>query len=162
MTSDSIAIARASLVSPESLALIGALNAELSAAHPEPGACHFQLDPAEVTGDRGVFLIIYREGEPVGCGALRVLDDETGEFKRMYVVPAVRGNGLGKRLVAALEAEAGALGVRRLVLETGVRLTAAVALYRSMGFEQIPLYGEYLSSPDTSLCMGKDLTVAAP
>ena len=157
MPSEEITVSRADLNAAESLALIGALNAELSAAHPEPGACHFQLDPQEVTGDRGVFLIVRRGGEPVGCGALRVLDDETGEFKRMYVAPAVRGNGLGKRLVAALEAEARALGVRRMVLETGVRLAAAVALYRSMGFERIPLFGEYLSSPETSLCMGKDL-----
>jgi GNAT superfamily N-acetyltransferase len=157
MSPETITVSRADLNAAESLALIGALNAELSAAHPEPGACHFRLDPAEVTGDRGVFLVIYREGEPVGCGALRVLDDETGEFKRMYVAPAVRGKGLGRRLVAALEAQARALGVRRLILETGVRLAPAIALYRSAGFQPIPLYGEYLSSPETSYCMGKEL-----
>ncbi|HWB03486.1 MAG TPA: GNAT family N-acetyltransferase [Verrucomicrobiales bacterium] len=157
MTADSISIARADLNAAESLALIGALNAELTAAHPEPGACHFQLDPKEVTGDRGVFLIVYRDGEPVGCGALRLRDSETGEFKRMYVAPAVRGKGLGRRLVDALEAEAKALGVQRLILETGVRLAPAIALYRSAGFQPIPLYGEYLASPETSYCMGKEL-----
>jgi GNAT superfamily N-acetyltransferase len=158
MSSEEITVSHADLNAPESLALIGALNEELDAAHPEPGACNFRLDPEEVTGDRGAFLIVYRGREPVGCGALRLLDDETGEFKRMYVAPAVRGNGLGKRLVAALEAEARALGVRRLVLETGVRLAPAIALYRSAGFQPIPLYGEYVSSPKTSYCMGKDLS----
>jgi hypothetical protein len=43
------------------------------------------------------------------------------------------------------------------VLETGVRQTAALALYRAMGFEPIPLFGEYCASPDTSVCLGKDL-----
>jgi len=72
-------------------------------------------------------------------------------------VPGLRGKGLGRGLVAALEAEARALGVRRLVLETGTRQLAAVALYRAMGFDPIPLYGEYDTSPDTSVCLGKDL-----
>ena len=47
--------------------------------------------------------------------------------------------------------------MRRLVLETGPLQHAALALYRDVGFEPIPLYGEYLLSPDTSVCMGKEL-----
>jgi len=75
----------------------------------------------------------------------------------MYVAPAWRGTGLGRRLVAALEGEARALGVRHLVLETGIRQTAALALYRKTGFQSIPLFGEYRRSPETSICLGKDL-----
>jgi GNAT superfamily N-acetyltransferase len=75
----------------------------------------------------------------------------------MYVSPAVRGRGLGRRLVAALETEARALGVQRLVLETGIRQSAALALYRATGFQPIPLYGEYVRSPETSICLGKVL-----
>ena len=93
----------------------------------------------------------------MGCGAVRLLDAETGELKRMYVAPAARGTGLGRRLVKALEAEARALGARRLVLETGTRQHAAIALYRATGFVPIPLYGEYLGSPATSVCLGKEL-----
>ena len=88
---------------------------------------------------------------------MRLLDAATAELKRMYVAPAARGTGVGRRLVAALEAEARSLGARRLVLETGVRQTAALALYRATGFEPIPLYGEYRHSPDTSACLGKEL-----
>jgi len=88
---------------------------------------------------------------------VRLVDAETGELKRMYVSPDVRGKGVGRRLVAALEAEARALGARRLVLETGTRQTAALALYRATGFDPIPLYGEYEQSPETSVCLGKDL-----
>ena len=157
MASETIAIARADLASDSSRALIAALNAELSVVYPEAGATHFRLDVEEVSGNRGAFLIVSQDGTPVGCGALRLIDSETGELKRMYVTPALRGTGLGRRLVSALEAEARALGVRRLVLETGIRQAAALALYRATGFQPIPLYGEYCLSPETSVCLGKNL-----
>ena len=157
MASETITIARVELTAEVSRALIDSLNAELSGVYPEPGANHFHLDPEEVADGRGTFLVVYRGGTPVGCGALRLLDAETAELKRMYVSPIVRGSGLGRRLVAALEAEARALGVRRLVLETGVRQAAALALYRATGFHPISLFGEYCLSPETSVCLGKDL-----
>jgi GNAT superfamily N-acetyltransferase len=160
MASGSITIARADLTAEASRALIGALNEELLGVYPEPGATHFGLNPEEVTGRRGAFLIVCQDGIPVGCGAIRILDPGTAELKRMYVTPSVRGTGLGRRLVNALESEARALGVRHLLLETGVRQAAAIALYRASGFQPIPLYGEYLLSPETSLCFCKDLTAA--
>ncbi|MCI0362757.1 MAG: GNAT family N-acetyltransferase [Phycisphaerales bacterium] len=162
MPSDSITITRAALTADVSRALIGSLNAELTGMYSDaaPGANHFRLDPDEVADGRGAFLIIYHDATPVGCGALRLLqgrDVRTAELKRMYVSPAMRGKGLGRSLVAALEAEARTLGVRRLVLETGPRQTAALALYRASGFLPIPLYGEYCLTPQTSICLGKDL-----
>jgi len=138
--------------------VIAALNAELAAMYDEPGANHFGLDPSEVAEGRGAFLVVSRDGVAVGCGALRLLDADTAELKRMYVAPETRGTGLGRRLVAALETEARALGVRRLVLETGIRQLAALALYRATGFDPISLYGEYCLSPETSVCLGKNLT----
>jgi GNAT superfamily N-acetyltransferase len=155
--SDAITVMRAALADGVSRALIEALNAELTGLYPEPGANHFQLNPEETAKGRGAFLVVYRGEAPVGCGALRLLDAETGELKRMYVSPSERGKGLGRRLVAELEAEARALGIRRLVLETGVRQLAALALYRATGFQPIPLYGEYHLSPGTSVCLGKEL-----
>jgi GNAT superfamily N-acetyltransferase len=152
-----ITIARAELNSEVSGRLIAELNAELTGIYPEPGATHFQLDPSQVIGSRGVFLIASAEGLPVGCGALRLLDNTTAELKRMYVVPAMRGKGIGRQLVTALESEARSRGVQRLVLETGIRQDAALALYRSCGFRPIPLFGEYCLSPDTSVCLGKEL-----
>jgi len=160
--SEAISITRAELTSDQSRALIDSLNAELSGMYSEPGATHFQLDPEEVSDGRGAFLVAYGGGTAIGCGALRLLDAETAELKRMYVSPALRGRGLGRRLVAALEAEARVLGVRRLVLETGVRQAAALALYRATGFHPIPLFGEYCLSPGTSVCLGKDLSDLDP
>jgi len=148
---------RAGLNEPVSRELITALNEELSAAYPEPGATHFNLAPEEVSGSQGAFLVVCQAGVPVGCGAVRRVDQVTGELKRMYVAPAARGQGLGRRLIEALETEARSLGLRRLILETGIRQAAAQALYRSRGFETIPHYGEYCLSAATSVCLGKDL-----
>jgi putative acetyltransferase len=154
---NTITVERANLLADSSLALIRSLDAELQAMYPEPGANHFTLDPDDVAPGRGAFLVAYRNGEPVGCGAVRLIDPETGELKRMYVDPNLRGQGVGRQLVTALETEARALGARRLVLETGHRQLAALALYERTGFQKIPLYGEYCLTPDTSVCLGKPL-----
>jgi GNAT superfamily N-acetyltransferase len=153
-----ITIRREELSSPHARELIRALNAELSGLYPEPGATHFGLEADDVVPGRGAFLVAYREAAPVGCGAVRLLEPATAELKRMYVDPALRGLGIGRNLVQALEAEARRLGARRLVLETGTRQAAALALYQRCGFERIPLYGEYQQSSATSICLGKPLT----
>jgi putative acetyltransferase len=150
-------IRRAPLTSPDALRLIAALNAELTAAFPEPGANHFTLTGAQVETGEGAFVVAYLDDEPIGCGAVRRLDATTAELKRMYVDPTLRGRGVGRALVEALEREARLLGATRVVLETGTRLARAVSLYEGMGYARIPLFGEYLSSPDTSLCFGKTL-----
>ena len=138
--------------------MIAALNSELSAAFPEPGANHFSLSETQIVPGDGAFVIAYLDNRAVGCGAVRRLDDSTAELKRMYVEPSVRGRGIGRSLVDALEHEARRLGVIKIVLETGTRLAPAIQMYEAMGYARIPLFGEYLSSPDTSLCFGKSLT----
>ncbi len=150
-------IRRSTLSSPEAARLIAALNAELSAAFPEPGANHFSLSETQVALGDGAFLIAYADDAGVGCGAVRQIDETTAELKRMYVDPSVRGRGIGRALVEALESEARLLGVTRVVLETGTRLAPAIRLYEGMGYARIPLFGEYLSSPDTSVCFGRSL-----
>lgn len=145
------------LASPPARELIGALNQELSGVYTEADATHFALDAEEVAPGRGAFLVAYRDAAPVGCGAVRLIDDATAELKRMYVVPSLRGSGIGRCLLGALEGEARRLGARRVVLETGTRQTAALALYERAGFEPIPLFGEYCLSPETSVCLGKPL-----
>jgi putative acetyltransferase len=149
-------VQRADLQSPAARRLVDALNAELSAVYPEQGATHFRLDPEEVADGRGAFLLATRAGTPVGCGAVRRIAQGTGEIKRMYVVPAERGRGLGRALLTALEDEARSLGLSRLFLETGARQHAAVAMYERAGFSRVDPYGEYVGSP-LSLCMKKDL-----
>lgn len=150
-------IHRRTLASPDVARLIAALNAELTATFPEPGATHFSLTSSEVDAGDGAFMVAYLDDVAVGCGAVRRLDEASGELKRMYVDPSVRGRGIGRALVEALELEARRLGMTRVVLETGTRLAPAIKLYEAMGYERIPLFGEYLWSPKTSLCFGKSL-----
>jgi GNAT superfamily N-acetyltransferase len=155
-TAAEVCIRRGELRSPVAMALIGALNDELSKRYPEAGATHFRLDADEVTDGRGAFLIAWTSGRPVGCGAIRRLDAATAEIKRMYVEQPARGSGVGRALLTALEAEARSLAVRRIVLETGERQLEALALYSSAGFARIPRFGEYAPS-ELSVCMAKDL-----
>lgn len=161
-TRPKIEIRQENLASPVAEALIRALNAELSRIYPEEGATHFRLDPDEVAEGRGAFLVAYAEGSPVACGAIRRLDADTAEIKRMYVAPGTRGRGIGRAILAALEAEGRRLDVGRIVLETGVRQTEALALYARAGFERIPPFGEYIHSPLTSVCMAKNLAPSEP
>jgi GNAT superfamily N-acetyltransferase len=152
-----VILSRSTPSSPDAARLIVALNAELTATFPEPGATHFSLHDAQVVAGEGAFLVAWLDDEAVGCGAVRRLDDTTAEIKRMYVDPSVRNRGIGRALVEALEGEARLVGLTMIVLETGTRLASAIKLYEAMGYAQIPLFGEYLSSPDTSLCFGKSL-----
>lgn len=152
----SVEIRREPLDGAVAQTLIGALNADLVMRYPEEGATHFRLDADEVAPGRGIFVVAYRARAPIGCGAVRRLDEGVGEVKRMYVVPAARGARVGASILAALEREARALGIVRLVLETGERQHEAVALYRRAGFVEIPRFGEYVDSA-LSLCMGKSL-----
>jgi GNAT superfamily N-acetyltransferase len=153
---DIVRIERRDLTSADAQALIAALNAELSARYPEPGANHFRLDPNEVAPGRGAFLVAYRGDEAVGCGAVRLIGDGDAEIKRMLVVEAARGLGFGRRLAEALEEAARELGATRLVLETGIRQPEAIGLYESTGFEHIEPFGEYVGSA-FSVCMAKAL-----
>lgn len=96
-------------------------------------------------------------GEVVACGSLRdgrTYGDRYGELKRMYVVPAHRGRGLSRLVLDRLETIARENGLRRLILETGVRQHAAIRLYRSAGYRRTPTYGPY-DERTLSVCYAK-------
>jgi GNAT superfamily N-acetyltransferase len=132
------------------------LNAELESRYPEEGANFFRLDPDEVREGHGGFFIAYTDGQPIGCGAIRRIEPDVAEIKRMYVAPGNRGRGVGGKILAELEAEAHRLDIRRLVLETGPRQPEAIAIYKRAGFAEIPLFGEYVD-PRFSYCMAKNV-----
>jgi GNAT superfamily N-acetyltransferase len=98
--------------------------------------------PGDYAAPGGVLLLARDDGDAAGCVALRRLDAESGEMKRMYVRDNYRGGGLGRRLVYAVIAEARTRSYRRLLLDTLPKLTTAIALYRSLGFREIPPYLE--------------------
>ena len=78
----------------------------------------------------------------VGCGGLKRINDTTGEIKRMWVHPDWRGLGLGRRLLAELEAAAERMGYARVVLDTNETLTEAIALYDRAGYYSIERYND--------------------
>jgi ribosomal protein S18 acetylase RimI-like enzyme len=91
----------------------------------------------EMTPPAGLFLLATLSGEPVGCGALKFHPGAPAEIKRMWVSRAVRGLGLGRRLLAELEARAIAHGATTVRLETNQTLAEAISLYRSSGYREV-------------------------
>jgi GNAT superfamily N-acetyltransferase len=94
--------------------------------------------PAELGPPGGIFLVGFDASErPVCCGGIKRLSDEVCEIKRMYVVPAVRGRGVGRELLDALERQARRLGYRTARLDTGPRQPRAERIYRLAGYRPI-------------------------
>ncbi len=137
-------------------ALIAELDAELSSLYP-PEANFFELEEAEVAGHNGVFLVARVNGEALGCGAFRRIDTLSAEVKRMYVKPSGRGKGVGRAILQAIESQAHAVGIRRMLLETGTKQREALVLYERAGYVKVPLFGRYVKAVATSVCFGKDL-----
>jgi DNA-binding MarR family transcriptional regulator/predicted N-acetyltransferase YhbS len=97
-------------------------------------------DADELVPPRGVFLVAHLDGRAVGCGAVKTWTPGVADIKRMWVAPEVRGSGLGRRMLVALEGEARALGLGRARLETNGALAEALAMYRSHGYRPIDPY----------------------
>jgi GNAT superfamily N-acetyltransferase/DNA-binding MarR family transcriptional regulator len=99
-------------------------------------------DDDELTPPAGLLLVATLPGEPVGCGALKFHDGGPAEVKRMWVSPAHRGLGLGRRILAELETRAAASGARALRLETNRALAEAIALYRDAGYREVAAFSD--------------------
>lgn len=120
--------------------LLAAMRAEIAAIYagldldgpqmPRAGA-------AELGPPGGTFLVGTRDGEPVCCGGVKRLDGSACEIKRMYVAPQARGQGVARRLLAALEGAARELGYAIARLDTGPDQPNARALYESAGYVEI-------------------------
>ena len=81
------------------------------------------------------------DGRPLGVAGIKHLDASAAEIKRMYVLPAARGHGVGRELLQRLVSDGYAGGYAVLRLETMTWMTEAVALYRRFGFAEIRSYG---------------------
>jgi DNA-binding MarR family transcriptional regulator/GNAT superfamily N-acetyltransferase len=95
--------------------------------------------PHELRPPAGLVLVASLRSEPIGCGALKFHDGEPTEIKRMWVAGSARGLGVGRRLLAELEARAGAAVVR---LETNRALTEAISMYRSAGYTEVAPFND--------------------
>ena len=98
--------------------------------------------PAELGPPGGLYLVGYRDGDPVCGGGLKRLPDGTCEIKRMYVVPQARRTGVASALLAALEGAARDLGYRIARLDTGSRQPHAQAFYEASGYQRVENFND--------------------
>jgi DNA-binding MarR family transcriptional regulator/GNAT superfamily N-acetyltransferase len=99
-------------------------------------------DADELTEPAGLLLVASLRDEPVGCGALKLHGTRPAEIKRMWVAPAARGLGVGRRLLAELEGHGRERGVRVVRLETNKTLVEASSLYRSAGYAEVDAFND--------------------
>jgi GNAT superfamily N-acetyltransferase len=118
--------------------LLAAYVAEMQATFDYQSSRGMPTTPADFEAGQGRFFVVRDDdGTPVGCGGVRLLDPQTAEVKRMWIVPSARGRGL-----AALEQAAAELGAELGVLDTFDVLGPAMALYRSAGWQEVPAYND--------------------
>ena len=147
MTSETISIKP--LTDPSELASVRSLFAEYANSL-SIDLCfqNFEAELALLPGDyaapRGALMLARRQHELVGCCALRPLDavdyPNACEMKRLYVRPALRGCGLGRRLAEAVMEAAQQAGYACMLLDTLSEMETARAMYRELGFTEVPPY----------------------
>lgn len=151
-------------VDPQGAAALGLLRQaaiEARELYPELHEANAAWPGNRPTPDRGVYLVGFLDGSPVACGALRPIDAQATEIRRMFVAAGSRRQGFAKAILSTLEEYAGTFGFSVLRLETGNRQHAAIALYESYGFRRIAPFGEHANDP-TSVCFEKKVVGSAP
>ncbi len=101
----------------------------------------------------GRLYVAFWDGAPAGCIGLRKLDDQNCEMKRLYVRPAFREKGIGSALVQRIVADAKEIGYAQMLLDTFPFLERAIAMYRAMGFYEIPRYSDSPLDSTIYLCL---------
>ena len=157
-TDDMMEITQANPNEQLSQQLIAELTAELEGRYDGSAEVDVTRMPElhKVTGDDTQFVIAWLDDQAVGCGAIRPIDTQTTEVKRMYVRPFARGKGISRKILAKLESLASASGFSHTKLETGINQPEAIKLYETSGYEPIPCYGVYAQNPE-SVCYEKTL-----
>jgi GNAT superfamily N-acetyltransferase len=101
-------------------------------------------------------VVLYENGKPIGCGAIKEIEPSVMEVKRMYTLPKSRGSGIASKIVGELEIWALELSYQKCVLETGKKQPEAIYLYKKNGYQLISNYGQY-AGVENSLCFEKQL-----
>jgi GNAT superfamily N-acetyltransferase len=132
---------------PEALAILWEYFGELvSRYNDRPGTAEeiresMAADPsADLAGATGLFIIAYRNSDPVGCIGLRFRPGLVGQVTRIFVVKRERRRGVGMALLSHVEATARRRGIVRLELDTRDDLVEARQLYARCGFQEVPAF----------------------
>lgn len=135
--------------------LVTSLDADLAIRDGEEHAFYAQFNKLDKIHH---VVVAYKNGQPVGCGAIKVFAPDTMEIKRMYVAPAARNAGVAARILSELEQWTVELSCTRCILETGKNQPEALSLYRKCGYQRISNYGQY-AGVENSLCFEKKMPV---
>lgn len=131
---------------PEVIALIDELDAYQKPLYPPES--HHGIDLGALLRPEVLFAVARTgQGQAVGCGALVLQGDGSGELKRMVVQPPWRGGGRAKALLALLEDAGRARGCRIFRLETGIHQHAALAFYERAGYARRGPFDDYRPDP---------------
>ena len=128
-------------------AMLARADADMAARYPPESNYLLAADALARPNVR--FLVARRSGAIAGCAALVVGAGGEAELKRMYVDPAARGLGIGRRLLQAAEDAAHAEGVTVIRLETGIHQAEALGLYRAGGYRDRGPFGAYRLDPNS-------------
>ena len=141
----------------EVVKLIQALDHYQQQLYPEESN---HLDaPETLLQSDGYFVVAKAQHRLLGCGAIKYIVGEIryGEMKRLFVKPESRGQGISKRIIAALEQHARQSGVRVVRLETGIYQPEAIGLYQALGYCRRAAFGNYSEHDSLSVFMEKRL-----
>lgn len=133
--------------------LVVLLDKELGAAYSEEYDFYHQYNKIDKINN---VIVVYQNGKPVGCGAIKKYDSSTMEVKRMFTRPDSRCKGIAKKVLDELEQWTKELSFENCILETGIKQYAAIALYKKKGYAKIPNYGQY-KGISNSICFLKKL-----
>ena len=134
-------------------ALVKKLDEDLAIRDGEDHRFYAQFNGIENLNNAIVTVL---EEKAIGCGAFKVLDENTVEIKRMYTDEAHRGKGIASLVLKELEVWAKQLGYKKCVLETGKMQPEAIALYKKQGYKNVANYGPYINV-EHSICFQKTL-----
>jgi len=130
------------------------LSNELYKITGDSGETSFNKKDAE--GEKSIFVVAISENEPIGCGAIRKINDFTAEVKRMYVRKT--GLGIGTSILSYLENRAKEFGYSAIICETRKVNNSAVVFYLKNGFKVIENYGRYVGREE-AMCFEKKINV---
>ena len=146
-----ISLTRTTSDNPDFKSLVLLLDKELAIRDGDDHAFYSQYN--KIVNIKNV-VVAYDDGKPVGCGAFKPFEANSVEIKRMYVNEDSRGKKIAKQILSELELWAVEIGYDSFVLETGLKQPEAISLYKNMGYEIIPNYGQY-QGVENSVCFQK-------
>jgi putative acetyltransferase len=148
-----IKLIRTNSENPDFIGLVRFLDADLAV---RDGEDHLFYSQFNSIANIKYVLLAYKDGNAIGCGAIKEYDINSMEIKRMYISPDSRKMGIASNILAELEKWASELSYAKCILETGKKQPEAISLYKKNGYRIIPNYGQYCEV-ENSLCFEKKL-----